>query len=239
MSKFSLEQIKECLLNENNPVAQRNHASFLLRTMGTLEAAEVIGEGLKNRNNSQLLRHEFAYILGQMQHKELCPLLSEILIDESEDTLVRHESAEALGALGDVQYLDILRQFSSHPIIDIAETCKIAVDLINWKITSAEAKIAAGSSAYLSVDPAPSFEKAVSIAELEKDLLDTEKSLFHRYRVMFTLRNINSDESAMALVKGFTDSSGKNDVGSYVVSKIMFANLGLVPIFTKRFFAMK
>lgn len=41
---------------------------------------------------------------------------------------------------------------------------------------------------------------------LEK-LLNQDLSLFERYRAMFTLRDMNSDESALALVEGFRDPS--------------------------------
>lgn len=208
----TLEQLKACLLDESKPVALRNHASFLLRTMGTLEAAQVICEALKNRSNSQLLRHEFAYILGQMQFSDICPALSEILDDETEDTLVRHESAEALGAIGLEQYLPVLEKYCTHSLPEISETCQIAVDLVKWKASQADKGADADNikrSTYLSHDPAPSFntEDSKSIEELSAILQDTSSSLFTRYRAMFTLRDINNDASALALVGGLSDAS--------------------------------
>jgi deoxyhypusine monooxygenase len=46
-----------------------------------------------------------------------------------------------------------------------------------------------------------------SISECRDILLDSSVSLFDRYRAMFTLRDMNSNEAALALVDGFADSS--------------------------------
>lgn len=46
-----------------------------------------------------------------------------------------------------------------------------------------------------------------SISDYKEILLNPSLSLFDRYRAMFTLRDMNSDESALALVEGFNDSS--------------------------------
>jgi deoxyhypusine monooxygenase len=60
---------------------------------------------------------------------------------------------------------------------------------------------------YLSVDPAPPLLNSKSVEQLTKELSSTNLSLFLRYRVMFSLRNLNNDEAALALVSGFSDSS--------------------------------
>ena len=41
----ALPSLRECILNVKQPVAKRTIAAFHLRTLGTLEAAIVIGEG--------------------------------------------------------------------------------------------------------------------------------------------------------------------------------------------------
>jgi deoxyhypusine monooxygenase len=207
MSSFEttsqLSKLRECIIDLSNPIAKRTHAAFLLRTIGTTVAAEIIGEALKNRKDSSLMRHELAYIIGQMCHYESCPLLAQILEDESEDVLVRHESAESLGAIGNDAYTGLLRKFSEHPVCEIAETCQIAVDLMVWRSTD---RIASKSD-YLSVDPAPPLTHVESMENLRKDLLDQSIPLFKRYRIMFTLRNLNTDEAALVLVQGFQDPS--------------------------------
>jgi deoxyhypusine monooxygenase len=209
MSNFkgpSLEALKTCLLDLTQPIGKRTTAAFYLRTIGTVDAAEVIGEALAARKDSSLMRHELAYILGQMQHRELCPTLSSILADEDDDVLVRHEAAEALGAIGDPNSLEILYKFGEHIAPEIKETCIIAIDLINWK-RSEESKSVEKSRYYLSEDPAPPSLEPSSIAELQVKLMDSSSTLFHRYRAMFALRNLNSDAASLALCTGFCDKS--------------------------------
>lgn len=210
----TLEELRLCLLNiEANPIAKRTHAAFLLRTEGSNAAATIIAEALRVRDDSSLMRHELAYILGQMQHKSVCPLLESILDDENDDVIVRHECAEALGAIGQEDSIALLQRYCSHKSPEIYETCQIAIDLINWKNSAENVKTnshGGSSGEYLSVDPAPpvvGITKEASVEELQVKLMDTELSLFNRYRAMFALRNINSDASAMALVTGFEDTS--------------------------------
>jgi deoxyhypusine monooxygenase len=201
----SLTQLRECLLDISQPIAQRTHAAFILRTKGDLECVNILSEALKNKKDSALMRHELGYILGQIQNPVVCPLLESILNDETDDILVRHESAEALGAIGQPESVPTLQKYCNHHAPEISETCQIAIDLINWR-NSGES---ANKSNYLSVDPAPAFHNTSeqTIDDLKNTLLDSSFSLFHRYRAMFSLRNLNSDESALALVSGFSDSS--------------------------------
>lgn len=157
------------------------------------------------------MRHELAYIMGQMQYEESSPILEEILATEGEDILVRHESAEALGAIGCVKFLPLLVQFSHHEAPEVSETCQIAVDMIKYKQKVAEEALTAvegastgskGGSIYASVDPAPPVAQAQSLAEYRAMYLDQTLSLFDRYRAMFSLRDMNSDESVEVLVEG-------------------------------------
>lgn len=199
-----IDKFRNCLLDLNQPIAQRTHAAFLLRTAGTPEAVEVIQQALLNKADSSLMRHELAYILGQIQNTMACPLLIQLLEDETDDLLVRHESAEALGAIGSVESLPVLEKFATHTAPEISETCQIAVDLIKWRQLGEKAD----KGGYLSVDPAPALnDKKVDVETLRKTLMDESISLFQRYRAMFTLRNMNTDASALALVEGLRDSS--------------------------------
>lgn len=204
----SIASLRDSLLNLSEPISKRTHAAFYLRTEGSLEAMTVISEAVLCRDDSSLMRHELAYILGQMQYKEACGVLASILEDETEDLLVRHESAEAIGAIGAVEYMDVLERFSSHPAPEIRETCKIATDLISWRQSQDLSKSENISKThYLSVDPAPAFPDGKNVETLRETLLDSSKSLFERYRAMFSLRNMNSDDAAMALIGGFQDES--------------------------------
>lgn len=210
---ISIDDMGRCLLDLSQPIAKRTHCAFHLRTEASKASTQYIVRALQQKADTPLMRHELAYILGQIQDSSVIPVLCEILEDEADDILVRHESAEALGNLGDESTLDILERFSSHAAPEISETCLIAKDLIVWKLkqkdieSSAEAKGEVKKSIYLSVDPAPPIPEIKSIPELVATLMDTSKSLFHRYRAMFSLRDLNSDESALALLEGFKDSS--------------------------------
>lgn len=206
MPDIPLSKVRECLLDISQPIAQRTHAAFLLRTRGDAESVEILSEALRNKRDTPLMRHELAYILGQIQNPSVCPLLSAILEDEEDDILVRHESAEALGAIGQSDSVEILRKNSTHSAPEISETCQIALDLIEWQRTHSDKN--SGTGGYLSVDPAPSISDSDNnVNILREKLMDTSTSLFQRYRAMFSLRNVNSDESALALLDGFRDSS--------------------------------
>lgn len=216
-----LSELRTTLLDSSQPDSARSHAAFQLRTEGSYEAYTYVLEGLRQRENDPLLRHELAYIIGQMQHKDAWRALQLILEDESDEVIVRHECAEAIGALGVPDSLSVLEAFSSHHEKDIAETCQIAVDQIKCKIEEEASRISVfgGSplvpldsvttkpNPYLSVDPAPPLPGNLSIQELRERLMDTSSSLFNRYRAMFSLRNLDSDASALALLDGFADKS--------------------------------
>ena len=194
---------RACLLDLSQPIGMRTHAAFFLRTDGSEEAVLAIMEALVQREDSVLMRHELAYILGQMQNPIACPTLVSILEDETDDVIVRHEAAEALGALRQSDSLPILRRYCDHPAREIRETCQLAVDLIEWSERGEQTP----KSTYLSVDPAPAMMGVDRIEDLKHTLLDPSKSLFHRYRAMFTLRDLNTDAAALALVAGFQDES--------------------------------
>ena len=74
----------------------------------------------------------------------------------------------------------------------------------------------------MSVDPAPAFKETRSLAELEQAMMDKNSALFMRYRAMFSLRNLKSDEAALALTKGFQDTSAlfRHEV-AYVLGQVM------------------
>lgn len=119
--------------------------------------------------------------------------------------LVRHESAEALGAIGLPTSLEVLEKYKDSPEAEISETCKIAIDLIKWKMDQND-KNQDTRTEFLSVDPAPALSSnEKSISQLKDQLMNENESLFNRYRAMFTLRNINSDDSALALVEGLSE----------------------------------
>jgi deoxyhypusine monooxygenase len=88
---ISINTLRSCLLDLNQPIAKRTHAAFYLRTMNNNDAVLVVLDALKQKEDSSLMRHELAYILGQMQNPIACKILSSILEDDEDDVIVRHE----------------------------------------------------------------------------------------------------------------------------------------------------
>lgn len=92
----------------------------------------------------------------------------------------------------------ILEQYSHDPAPEVAETCSIALGRLDW--------LASGgvddTEMFKSVDPAPPFAAIKSLEMLKKIYLDSNLSLYERYRAMFTLRNINTPESIQYLCEG-------------------------------------
>ena len=217
------ESLRKTLLDLDQPLPRRTHAAFHLRTQNTIESMSAICDAVKQRNDSSLMRHELAYILGQMQKKEAIPILKEILTDVNDDVLVRHEAAEAMGAIGDPESIGILEHYSNDPAPEVSDTCKLAVDLLKWQMQE-KLSDTPSLSAFQSIDPAPPSETSQSVSTLRQELLDTSLSLFQRYRAMFALRDLNSDEAALALVDAFGDDSAllKHEV-AYVLGQMQRA----------------
>lgn len=107
---------------------------------------------------------------------------------------------EALGAIGDSIVIPILEEYSKDRVLEVAETCQLALSRIQW-LKSNNNSINLQKSPYMSVDPAPPTN-ITDIKKLKEILLDENISLFERYRAMFSLRNINTLESILVLSEG-------------------------------------
>lgn len=66
---------------------------------------------------------------------------------------------------------------------------------------SAQSEKKLSENPYASVDPAPSSQET-DVTVLKVMLKDENLNLFDRYRAMFTLRNLNTSESILALGEG-------------------------------------
>ena len=167
--------------------------------------------GVAFEDDSVLLKHEVAYVLGQMKDGYAVETLLTVLSDEDEDVMVRHEAGEALGAIGEPRALDALRKYAAHENEVIAETCELAVALIEWATSEeGKAEAAAGvldANPYLSVDPAPPAPASLGVDEHAAKLQDKEAPLFERYRALFALRNNGSDPAIQAICDAFDDAS--------------------------------
>ena len=94
----------------------------------------------------------------------------------------------------------MLEKYINDPIKEISETCEIALDRVKWYEANSDEPLDS-KSPYKSIDPTPTLN-INDIKELKAILLDDNENLFKRYRAMFSLRNINSDESCIALSEG-------------------------------------
>lgn len=208
------------LVDGQQELPARFRALFTLRNLGGAEAVRWIGEAFSDE--SALLKHELAYCLGQMQDERAIPVLETVLRDTEQEPMVRHEAGEALGAIGNPKVLDLLKQYSEDPVVEVAETCQLAVRRLEWLMSggNAEKSEAADSNPYCSVDPAPPAQRK-SVPELRMQLLDESLPLFERYRAMFALRNLGSEEAVLALGDGLQCGSAlfRHEIG-YVLGQM-------------------
>ncbi|KAL6719139.1 deoxyhypusine hydroxylase [Lecanora helva] len=221
----SIVQLRVALVSETTPLTTRFRALFALKhhasedppTNHTIPAIEAIAAAFSSP--SALLKHELAYCLGQTRNVAAVPYLRGALQDLGEDAMCRHEAAEALGAIGDSESLDLLKKFrdsSDEPAV-VKETCEIAIQRIAWEHSNERRAEQIHDSNFTSIDPAPPLAqstKALSIAELQRRLLDIQMPLFDRYRAMFALRDLSSPPdlptsvpAIRALASGFSDPS--------------------------------
>ena len=129
-SERSVADLRTILCDENEKMFQRMRALFALRNIGGTDSVDALAAAYDSK--SALLKHEIAYVMGQMQDPHAVPHLIERLEDGEEDVMVRHEAAEALGAIGDRTALDVLERFVDDDEVVIAESCEVALDLLEW-----------------------------------------------------------------------------------------------------------
>lgn len=214
----SLVSIGHVLNDPKRPLKERFRALFTLKNLGGEEAINQIS--LCFVDPSALLKHECAFCLGQMQDHRAIPVLSNILKDVKQEAMVRHEAGEALGAIGSADVISLLEEYAKDPVIEVAETCELALDRIKWLNSEAAKAERLGKNPYESVDPAPPSTE-VDIEQLRSVLLDENENLFKRYRAMFSLRNDGSKDAVLALAEGLKCSSAlfRHEI-AYVLGQI-------------------
>ena len=214
---MDIQRIKVLLLDQERPLKERFRALFTLKNLKGPDAVDAICECFSDP--SDLLKHEVAFCLGQMQDKRAVPKLLEVLEDDKQEPIVRHEAGEALGAIGAEEALDILQKYEKSPIVEIAETCQLAVGRIKWMLSQKDGS-SSSVSIYDSVDPTPPSDVS-NIEELQESLLNENIALFERYRAMFSLRNNGSKDAVLALAKGLRCKSAlfRHEI-AYVLGQI-------------------
>lgn len=106
-------------------------------------------------------------------------------------------AAEALGAIGSPEAVTVLEKFLNDPVIEVAETCQLAVERIKW-LQNHKNTEQLSENPYNSVDPAPPATET-DVTKLKTTLLDEQAPLFERYRAMFSLRNLCTKQAVEAL----------------------------------------
>lgn len=231
----SLETLRDVLINSDGktPLADRFRALFYLKSIGTefeqnpSKAATAIDYISKAFiDDSELLKHEVAYCLGQTHNLKAAPILRDVLSNKDQQCMVRHEAAEALGALGDKESLPLLKSYFNDPneMVEIKQTCELAIERINWENSKLSKEEILQKSLYESIDPAPPLPLNSStdkVNKLKEILNDESEPLFQRYRAMFRLRDLGTDEACLALASGLNDSSAlfKHEI-AYIFGQI-------------------
>ena len=193
-----IAKIGQVLVDPQRPLKERFRALFTLKNVGGADALDWMVKTFED--DSALLKHEVAYCLGQMGDPGAVPVLKDILCDAKREPIVRHEAGEALAAIGDETIFELLRQHVKDPVPEVADTCQLAVARMEYMrsdLAKTEANILS-KNPYNSVDPAPPHTET-QVGTLKKILMDQEKTLFERYRAMFSLRNDGSKESILAI----------------------------------------
>jgi deoxyhypusine monooxygenase len=199
LSREESERVGLILNDQERQLAERFRALFTLRNVTGPQAVFWISQPLLN-DNSALLKHECAFCLGQMQDPLANETLIQVLRNKNEHPMVRHEAGEALGAIGSIESLEVLKEFSSDAAIEVAQTCQLAVKRIMWTQTD-EAKTHE-TGTYNSVDPTPPAESTLSLVQLRDLLLRSDSTLHDKYRAMFALRNNGSSDAIRVLGEG-------------------------------------
>ena len=206
----SLTELEATLLDDSQPISKRTRTIFLLKQIDTNDAIDILIKGLISP--SVLLAHEIAYVMGQMNNSYCIPALLHTLHNRTLDPIVRHEAVEALGNIGNSDTITVLESVinDSTECNEVVDTAKISIDkikyTINYRANAFKLSMQQSTvplSKYSSVDPAPPYNDITDIQKLQQILCNRECTLFERYRAMFTLRNIGTEQAVNALVAGF------------------------------------
>jgi len=193
------------VLNDvSRPLKERFRALFTLKNLGGAQAIKSISDCFSD--DSALLKHELAYCLGQMQDPTAITYLEKVLEDVHQEPMVRHEAGEALGAIGHPDVIPILEKYINDPVVEVSETCQIALDRVKWLNSGQTDKTFKDNNPYASVDPSPPAASK-DINKLTEILLNENEKLYTRYEAMFALRNLRTTESITALGKGLKCNS--------------------------------
>lgn len=212
-----IEELRVKLTAKDLSLPEKYRVLFSLRNVKGAEAHEALLTALKDE--SALFRHDVCFCLGQRQDTAAIEVLTAILHDTTQHAMVRHEAGEALGAIGTPECLAPLMQHSNDAVLEVAETCQMALQRIQYLKDHPDATNE--ESPYFSVDPAPALPASTPTEKLREVLLDENERMFDRYAALFALRNKGGPEAVAALGAVFKSRSAllKHEV-AYVLGQM-------------------
>jgi len=253
-----LQKYEQTLSDPKSYMGDRVDSLFCIKAFNEVEAIDSLIRAFKKEQSSELLKHEICYVLGQMNkteaHVAKIQQFLEMVIEEKNgyQDIVVHEAVEALGNLSNEVTLDLIKRFDDPEKTNVMvfETCFLAKELINWnKVTNhgQSENINFKELKFSTNDPAPTFniygptaeKKHLDVRYLESMLINKQEGkdfdLFQRYRALFTLREINTAESCVAICSTLKaenmDSCGallKHEV-AYVLAQMETVNSHSIP----------
>ncbi|KAF5842009.1 deoxyhypusine hydroxylase [Dunaliella salina] len=173
-SAEAIHNLHAKLVDPSTSLPEKYRVMFSLRNVEGDLANKALLQALKD--SSALFRHDVAFCLGQRQDKANMDVLARTLADPNEHAMVRHEAGEALGAIGQEQCLEALRQHLQDSVKEVAETCQLALQRIQYLKEHPDAMNE--ESPYFSVDPVPALPASTPTQELKSLLLDESKRMF-------------------------------------------------------------
>lgn len=213
-----VHELESKLKDPSTGLPEKYRVLFSLRNVQGTAAHQALVTALSDA--SALFRHDVAFCMGQRQDGAAIEVLKSKLRDATEHAMVRHEAGEALGAIGLPQCLEVLRENRDDPVQEVAETCQLALERIEY-FQQHPAESSNKDSPYLSVDPTPPFPADMPQEQLRTILLDPQQKMFDRYRALFALRNRGGADAVSVLGEVFGCSSAllKHEV-AYVMGQI-------------------
>jgi deoxyhypusine monooxygenase len=202
------------LKNPKKSLPERYGAMMYLLEHESLDAIDALIKAFRKEQSSDLLRHEICYCIGQMgkspEHIQKIQKFFEEEINKPHTKFVRHELVESMGNLSEENTIALLDRFKGEDDDDkiLYESCYLMRCLIEWRKTTENGKtegLDMNSLKTESLNPSPPFnyledKKYGDVNYLREILLDNENyDLFHRYRAIFTLREICTEEAVEAM----------------------------------------
>lgn len=209
----------EIVADHTQNIKIRMNCLFQLRTIGSLDAIKALENALLKEPSSDLLRHEICYAFGQMikeegNREEIEKFINNEIFDKSEKwaSIVLHEAAEALGNISNENNIKLLEKFVNYDDEIIKETCELAIENLKWLNNTNNGVLEGfdeGNKYYCTNDPAPPFNfdkepKYKDVSLLKKILV--EGSTFEKNRVLFTLRNLGTEDAINVLCSCFNEN---------------------------------